>query len=123
MTVQEALNRSTNLVAAAVTGLAGFAFLPEAFIEDKIQYKIDDSLLFLLGLVGIIWYRTGNNSTKRSIAPVILVAAGLVIKIIGVMIEIKEKDDVGDDFGGLILFVLATIFIYWLYSRNKKLNS
>ena len=52
--------------------------------------------------------------------PVILVAAALVVKIIGLTLEINDKEDAGDDYGALILFALATITVIWLYVRGAS---
>ncbi len=123
MTVTESINRTTNLLGVAITALAGFAFLPEVILETEPPFKIDDSLLFILGIAAIIWYKMGKNRFTRSKAPVIFVAVALLVKIMGVIIEIKEKDDVGDDFGGLILFICGTLFIFMVYKTSKKLLS
>lgn len=122
MSVKEAVIRGNNMLSAAIVGLAGFSFLPEGFIEDKPQYKIDDGLLFLLGLLAIGWYLKGKNKFTRSIWPVVIVWAGLAVKIMGIVIEIKEKDDVGDDFGGFILFILASVLVSWLYVKAKHIK-
>ncbi len=121
MNLKEAINRTNNLIATVVLALAGLAFMPEIFVEDKWQYKLDDTLLLLLGIGAFLWYRKGKNKLMKSLMPVILVMAGLVIKIIGIAIEFKEKDDVGDDFGGLILFIAATVVVVYLYQTSKKL--
>lgn len=121
MTVQEAINRGNNLLATSIAALAGFAFTPEAFIEDHPLYKVDDALLFWIGIGAIVWYWVGKNRYTRSIAPVLFVLGGLLVKIIGLMIEFKDKDDAGDDFGGLLLFVLASILVVWIFITSKKL--
>ena len=121
MSLKDAINRTTNLVATAIAALAGFAFLPEVFVEDHLSYKVDDALLFLIGLGAVAWYKKGKNRFSRSVLPVLLVFAGLVVKTAGVIVEIKDKDDVGDDFGGLILFLLGSLFIAWIYVKSKKL--
>lgn len=120
MTMQEAYNRGNNLVAVSVAALAGIAFLPEAFLEDKVPYKMDDSGLFLVGVGALIWYLVGKNKYARSMVPMLFVSASLAVKIMGLVIEFKEKDDVGDDFGGVILFVLATILVWTIYTMTPK---
>lgn len=120
MDVQKAWNRGNNLVATAVLTLAGFAFLPEAIIEDEHIHKADDVLLFIVGVIALIWYKTGNHRYVRSSVPVLLTCTALLIKLGGVILEFKDKEDVGDDFGGLILFVLATSLVFWLYRRKTK---
>jgi hypothetical protein len=47
------------------------------------------------------------------------VGAGLIVKIIGLVIELGDKEDVGDEYSALILFVLATILVAWLYLTNR----
>ena len=113
-------HRGNNLVATAIVALSGFAFFPEFFLEDEWQYKIDEGLLFLLGLGAIGSYFKGKNRFKRSIAPIIFVVIALIIKIVAIVIEHKDKEDVGDDVGALVLFVCATIFVIWLYIKSKK---
>lgn len=121
MTVTEAWNRGNNLVATAIVALAGFAFSPESILEPEIPYKIDEILLFWLGVGAIGWYLWGKNKWKRSIVPVLIVWAGLAIKIMAIIIEFKDKEDVGDDFGAVILFVLATTLVTFLYLKGKKM--
>lgn len=121
MTVTEAWNRGNNLVATAIVALAGFAFSPESILEPEIPYKIDEILLFWLGVGAIGWYLWGKNKWKRSIVPVLIVWAGLAIKIMAIVIEFKDKEDVGDDFGAVILFVLATTLVTFLYLKGKKM--
>jgi hypothetical protein len=53
--------------------------------------------------------------------PVALVSLGCLIKIIGLLIEMGDPESVGDDFGGLILFVLATGLVIYQYTKTKKL--
>src|SRR5207248_547556 len=100
--------------------LSGFAFLPEFFLEDKAPYKLDEALLFIIGVIGLVWYLRGTNKVTRSIVPVLLVVAGLVVKIVGLVIEFNDKDDVADDIGALILFALASIMVVWLYVRGTN---
>lgn len=120
MSTKEALNRATNLVGVSIISLAGFAFLPEIFIEDELNHRLDDISLFVIGILAIIWYKQKKNSVSHSLTPVMFVAAGLIIKVISVMVEFKDQADVGDEFGGLILFAIATAFVYYLYRRSKS---
>ncbi len=123
MNIREAINRGFNLLAIGIVGLAGFAFMPEIFLEKDWDDKIDDAMLLVIGLVGIIWYFTKNNRVSRSVLPTALVVAALAVKIMGVIIEHNDPDSLGDDIGGLILFLLATAFIIYQYKKTKKLLS
>lgn len=120
MTPKELWNRGNNLLAVSILGLSGFAFLPEMFLETEVPFKIDEGLLFLLGLAAIGWCLKGKHKFQHSIVPVIMVWAGLAIKIMGLVIEFKDKEDAGDDFGAVILFLLAGLFVTFLYLKAKK---
>lgn len=120
MTTQEALNRGNNLLAVSISALAGFAFFPEVIFEDHPIFKVDDALLFLLGLGAIVWYHLGNHKYSQSAVAPLFVTLGLIIKIFGVIVEIHDTDDVGDDFGGLILFVAASLLVWFLFFRSRK---
>ena len=121
MTIQEAINRAFNLVTVSIVGLAGFAFLPEVFLENDFSDKIDDSLLFILSLVAIGWYLKGRNRFSQSVAPVVFMVLALLIKIMGAVIEFADPESLGDDMGGLILFVLATGLVLYQYRATKRL--
>ena len=121
MTIQEAWIRGNNLVATAILALCGFAFAPEMFTEDKELYKLDEQLLFLLGLSAIAWYLKGKNKFSHSIVPVIMIWGGLAIKLMGIGHEFTQSDDVGDDIGACILFLLASLLVTWIYIKSKKL--
>lgn len=121
MTPRELWNRGNNLLAVGILGLAGFSFAPEFHLESEIPFKIDEGLLLLLGIAAIGWYLWGKNKWKHSIIPVVMVWTGLAIKIMGVIVEFKEKDDVGDDFGAVILFLFAGLLVTFLYIKAKKL--
>lgn len=117
MTAEELWNRGNNLAMVAAVGLAGFAFAPELILEPEWQFKIDDILLLLLGIGAIKWYR--KNAFRRSVVPVLFTITALIIKAAAITVEFKDKEDVGDDFGGLVLFICATLFVLWLYFRRK----
>jgi len=118
---KDALNRGFNLLAVSITALAGFAFLPEAFLEKDIPDKFDDSLLFIIGIIGMAWYAKTSNRTARSIIPLVLVVLALLVKIMAVIIEFDDAESVGDDFGGLILFVLAVGLVVYQWRKTAKL--
>ena len=121
MEAEKWINRGNNLLATAIVALAGFAFLPEVFLETEMHYKVDDLFLFILGIISIWWYKTGENRYKRSVVPVAIVLLSLATKVVAVAIEMKDKEDVGDDFGALILFVLVSFLVLWVFKSAKKI--
>lgn len=118
MTPEALWNRATNLVAASVLMLAGIAFLPEAFLEDEVSHKVDDGLIFVLGLLLAYWYNRASNRFSRSVVPVLFIWGALAVKLAALFLEFDDKNDVGDDFGALVLFVGAALLVTWLYRRR-----
>jgi hypothetical protein len=123
MSISESINRGYNLLVTSIVSLAGLAFLPEAFLEKDIPDKVDDTLLFVIGMLGIWWYNRGDNRFKHSIVPVVLVIVAFAAKVMAVVVEFDDAEAVGDDFGGLILFVLAVGLAVYQYQKTKKLLS
>lgn len=123
MTIQESVNRGFNLLSVSLVSLAGLAFLPEAFLENDIPDKVDDTLLFVLGMIAIWWYNRSGNRYMRSVLPVAFVVLALVVKLGGIMVEIGDAEAVGDDFGGLILFISAVALVLYQYLKTAKLQS
>jgi len=121
MNIVQSINRGFNMLGTSIVSLAGFAFMPEIFIENEWADRADDIALLLLGIVSIGWYLKGENRYSRSIAPVVFVAIALALKIAALIIEFDDPDAVGDDFGGLVLFVLALCFVAYQYWNTKRL--
>jgi hypothetical protein len=123
MTLRDTIVRGFNLLVVSIIGLAGFAFAPEMVVETELPYKADDATLFVLGIIAIVWYNVGRNRFKLSAAPVILMVLACAVKIGAIFLEISQADDVGDDFGGVILFVLGLCLVLYQYNKTKKLVS
>ena len=121
MKLNEALNRGFNLLAVSMLGLTGVAFAAEIFLENDWADKLDDIGLAVLATVAIVWYLTGSRRYARSAVPVVLTILGLLNKIAAVIIEHKDKDALGDDMGGVILFIFAAILVVYQYRKTQKL--
>ena len=121
MDISQSINRTVNLVGASIAALAGFAFAPGMIIEPEFMDKVDDGLILIVGIAAIVWYLRNGNRIARSVMPIVFVGICLVLKIFAVIVEIADPEDVGDDFGGLILFVLGTALVAFLYSRAQSL--
>ncbi|HVW67252.1 MAG TPA: hypothetical protein VHA78_06035 [Candidatus Peribacteraceae bacterium] len=122
MTVKEVWNRGNNLVAASVVALSGFGFFGEFFSESEWYAKLDEGIMLVLGLIAIAWYWTKNNRFTRSFWPVALLILGLADKIMAVYLERADAEDVGDDLGGVTIFLLGTILVWWLYTKAKNVE-
>lgn len=121
MQPKELINRGNNLLAVAIVALSAIAFIPDFFVESEWSGKFDELIIILFGIAGVAWYLRGNNRFLKSLIPVWLVTTSFLVKVIGLILEFKDAEDVGDDIGTLILFFAATIFIVYLYRKDPKL--
>ncbi|HEY8595429.1 MAG TPA: hypothetical protein VIL84_09300 [Devosiaceae bacterium] len=120
MDVTQSVNRTVNLVGVAIASVAGFAFAPEMLIEPDMIDKVDDFLILLVGIAAIVWYLREGHRYARSLVPVVAVVAAAALKVFAIVVEIADPEDVGDDFGGLILFVLGSALAIYLYRKASQ---
>ena len=111
--------RGNNLTATALVAVGGLSFLPELFTEDELPYKLDETVLALIAVGAIAWYLLGRNRWTRSWVPLALAAGALVMKGIGLALEIGDAADAGDDYGALFFFAFTTVTVGWLYLRSR----
>ena len=122
MTVRDALNRGYNLVGTAIVAISGVAFFPEFFAEDEPAHKFDEGILLLLAIGAISWYLVGKNKFSRTIVPMLFTAAALVMKVLTVfLLEKGDAADLGDEFGAIILYVIALAFLIWQYVSTRRI--
>lgn len=123
MTVRDAMNRGYNLVGTALVAISGFAFFPEFFSEDELTHKLDEGVLFLLAISALAWYFIGNNKFSRTIVPLLLTAAALIMKLLAfLLLETGDSADLGDEYGALLLFVIAFGFLIWQYISLRRME-
>lgn len=118
--LSESINRSLNLLVAAVLGVTALAFGSDLLVEADPVDKIDNTLLVVVGVVAVAWYFIGRNWGKRTVTPVILAGAALAAQIAGVGVEAGDSVAIGDDIPGMIVFVTTLIIVIVVYSMNGK---
>lgn len=123
MNVKEAINRGLNFFAVAVLGIEGFQALFEAITENELIDKIDDLIVVGVAIRAIIWYIRGNNKTKRSFFPGVLLLVVLAAKIGAFFVEHDDAQAIGPDYGILSVIVLTIIIFSWQYYSVRKSNS
>ncbi len=122
MTTQEAINRGNNLAIITFISVTGIPYLSELLYEDDWPDKIDAALIFLLGVRAIIWYRSKRNKFSHSLVPTIFAFAGFLIKLLGIILEHKDKVAVVDDYWAAEFLLIITVLALWLYQKGKKQN-
>jgi hypothetical protein len=121
---RELMNRGNNLLPVGLLATIGIGIVTEVFREDELLHKADDAALFVLGVGALVWYLTGTNRFKRTLAPLALLVAGMVVKgIAAFALEATDKADVGDDVGVLTVFIVAIVISAVVYFRGGAAES
>jgi hypothetical protein len=119
MTPTQVAHRGYNLMAAAFLFFIGLGMGSNAIPEANFPDKIDDLALLTIGLITVLWYLTIGR-TRRSIAPVVLTALALAAQVLGVVLEVSDKDAFGDNIGGMVILVPFLLFMIWQYARQAR---
>jgi hypothetical protein len=119
LTVIDAVNRGYNLLACGTLGLAGLAFGTIILEEKDLTDKVDDGGFLVIGAVAVIWYLIGRNRFKRTPLPLVLAAVALVVQLVGLVLERSDSAAVGDNIGGMWLFVPLLVLLAVQYYRQR----
>jgi hypothetical protein len=107
------INRGNNLLATgglAAIGLGLITLIPQ---EDELLHKADEIGVIVVAALLVIWYFLGKNRYSRSIVPLSMVTASLVVKVLGLALEFNDNADRGDDIG-VVQVILALLIIVGL---------
>jgi hypothetical protein len=122
MTVQQAVTRGYNLLVTTFVLLAGLAFFLGSIHEEaQLDDKVDDIGLFALGIVLLGWYLMKQNRFKLTWLVPFVVVLALGVQVYGLVHEIADTQAVGNDIGGITLFIPFTLLAIFQYVRTKKL--
>ena len=119
MTPTQVAHRGYNLMAAAFLFFIGIGLGTNAIPEADFADKIDDLGLLIIGLIAVLWYLTVGR-TRRSIVPVVLTVLALAAQVLGVVLEVSDKDAFGDNIGGMVILVPFLLFMIWQYTRQAR---
>ena len=121
MTTEQALNRGFNLMLTAFLLLTGLAFASGGIRENDLTDKLDDLLLLAGGTVLLVWYLLGENRFQRSLIPVIVILLAVPLQIWGLLSEINDKEAVGNDIGGMFIYIPLALFALYQYLRPPRI--
>lgn len=83
------------------------------------SHSIDDIVIAVLALAGIVWSVPGANRRSRSLVPLGLVSGALIVQALALAIERGDKGDLGDDTLGLILLAVVLIISGLVYVLTR----
>lgn len=110
-----------NFFVTSFISILGITLIYEIIKENDVADKIDDSLMVILGIIAIWWYRKTGHRGEDSKPAVIISGTAVAIKILAVAIEHADKEALGDDIGILIALISAfALVVYMVYFSKKK---
>jgi hypothetical protein len=121
MTTEQAYNRGFNLMLTAIILLTGLAFASGGIRENGLADQLDDLGLLAFGIVLLVWYLIGKNRFERSLVPVIVVLLVVPLQIWGLLNEINDKEAVGNDIGGMFIYIPLALFTLYQYLRPPQI--
>ena len=115
MTSRENRNHGSNLMITIVLFLIGIGMGLYALGEGEGIDRIDDFGLLAVGLISALWYLAGRSRLEGSVVPLALTLLALAVQVLGVVLEVGDREAVGDNVAGMVLLVPLTLFTLWQY--------
>lgn len=119
MRPDQLINRGNNLLATGALAAIAMGLVTLTTQEDELLHKADEIGIMIVAAVLVVWYFLGKNRYSRSFVPLAIVTAALVVKVVGLALELNDTKDVGDDIG-VIQVILALLIIVGITLYNTR---
>ena len=120
ITVREATNRGNNMLMIGYLAITASAIIERLIGEDDLVDRIDEAVIILLAIAGLVWYFSRRNRYQHSFAPLALFIAVFVVQAGGLMAEINDPAAAGDDYGLTIAFAVGLVVSIVVYVRSRE---
>ena len=115
MSINQAIVRGYNFFVVAFLGILAGGLVTELFQESEWLFRVDELLIIAIAIIAVVWYLVGQHRLTRSVVPILLAVGALAAKLLGLILEIKDAADVGDDIGivqTLLVFTVVAVVAY-----------
>lgn len=120
MSVSQVMVRGYNFFVVAFLGIVGGSLITELFLESEWLFRVDELLIIAIAALAIVWYLIGQHRLTRSPVPMLFAVVALGAKVLGLILEIKDAADVGDDIGIVQMLILFTIVAVVAYISMQR---
>ena len=120
ISVREATNRGNNMLMIGYLAITASAIVERLIGEDDMVDRIDEAVIILLAIAGLVWYFSRRNRYQHSFAPLALFIATFVVQAGGLIAEISDPAAAGDDYGLVIAFAVGLIVSIVIYTRSRE---
>jgi len=120
MTIDEALNRGQNFFGTATLAILATSTIHGFELPYGIAHRIAEIAFGLSAAASIVWYLSGRNRYRRSIAPLIFMLLALLAKLGGALGSYGQIIPVGADLGIAFLLVVTIVVWVWQFLTVRK---
>jgi len=120
ITVREATNRGNNMLMVGYMAITAAAIVERLIGEDDLVDRLDEAVIILLAIAGLVWYFSRRNRYQHSFAPLALFIATFVVQATGLAVEFSDPAAAGDDYGLVIAYLVGLIVSIVIYARARE---
>ena len=120
ITVREATNRGNNMLMIGYLAITAAAIVERLIGEDDLVDRLDEAVILLLAIAGLVWYFSRRNRYQHSFAPLALFIGTFVVQAAGLAAELSDPAAAGDDFGLTIAYAIGLIVSIVIYVRSRE---
>ena len=120
MTIDEALNRGRNFFGIATLAILATSTIHGFELPYGTAHRIAEIAFGLSAAASIVWYLSGRNRYRRSVAPLIFMMIALLAKLGGGLGSYGRIFPVGADLGITYLLVVTMAVWVWQFLTVRK---
>ena len=120
ITVREATNRGNNMLMVGYMAITAAAIVERLIGEDDLVDRLDEAVIILLAIAGLVWYFSRRNRYQHSFAPLALFIASFVVQAAGLGLELSDPAAAGDDYGLVIAYAVGLVVSIVIYARSRE---
>ena len=120
MTIDEALNRGRNFFGIATLAILATSTIHGFELPYGTAHKVAEIAFGLFAAASIVWYLSGRNRFRRSVAPLIFMTLALLAKLGGALGGYGQIIPAGADFGIGFLLVVTMVVWVWQFLTVRK---
>ena len=120
VTIDETLNRGLNFFGTATLAILATSTIHGFELPYGIAHKIAEIAFGLSAAASIVWYLSGRNRYRRSVAPLIFMMIALLAKLGGGLGSYGRIFPVGADLGITFLLVVTMAVWVWQFLTVRK---
>jgi hypothetical protein len=120
ITVREATHRGNNMLMVGYLAITAAAIVERLIGEDDLVDRLDEAVIILLAIAGLVWYFSRRNRYQHSFAPLALFIATFVVQATGLGLEISDPAAAGDDYGLVVAYLVGLIVSIVIYARARE---